>query len=144
MNGTSTMKRVAAWPLLAMLLCLGCATAERQRQDVAEELSVIFKDCGTKFQSTGYAAVARCAQQPTQAVYEKRTFPYMDLVDLFLAQWVAISTKVDEGQLRPEDAQMQLMEQLFRITGEAQRRDGQFERRWLLLSELRPSLPARR
>jgi hypothetical protein len=36
------------------------------------------------------------------------------------------------------------MEQLLRITGEAQRRDGQYETRWILLSELRPTLPARR
>ena len=138
------MKREALLWFLGLLLTAGCASAERQREGLGKELQATFNDCGGKFQQTGYAQVARCAQEPVRGAYERRKYPYMDLVDLFLAQWTAIGTKVDEGQLRPEEAQLALMEQLFRITGEAQRRDGQYETRWILLSELRPTLPPRR
>jgi hypothetical protein len=129
---------------LLLLLAAGCASVERQREPVSKELHGIFAECAVKAQPASHTQVARCSHAPVRTVYQRLDYPYMDLVDLFLAQWTAIATKADEGQLRPEDAQLQLMEQLFRLTAEAQRRDGQFDKHWLLLAELRPSLVDRR
>jgi len=73
-------------------------------------------------------------------VYAERSYPYIDLVDLFLAHWGALAERVDQGRLSPEEAQLQLMEQLFRVTAAAQTRDGQYDTYRFLLMELRPPL----
>jgi hypothetical protein len=130
--------------VLAATSLAACATAERQRESLGAELRQVFTQCAEKAQPQGYAAVARCAEGPVRRLYEARQFAYMDLVDLYLAHWISLAQKVDSGQASPEEAQLQLMEQLFRISTEAQRRDGQFESHRVLLSELRPLLPPRR
>ncbi len=127
-----------------VLLLASCASVGRQRSQIAQQLHGIFAACAEKAQSSGYAAVTRCAEAPVRQAYEAQHYPYMDLVDLYLAHWASLAQKVDGGQLSPEEAQLQLMEQLFRVTGEAQKRDGQYDDYRLLLMELRPTLPPRR
>jgi hypothetical protein len=130
--------------LLAVLSLVACASGSRQREQVSRELRQVFTGCAEKHQAAGYVAMARCAETPVRRLYEAQAYPYMDLVDLYLAHWASIAQRVDGGQLSPEDAQLQLLEQLFRVTGEAQRRDGQYDSHRLLLMELRPILPPRR
>lgn len=130
--------------LLVGLSLVGCASIARQREEIAKELHQIFAQCTEQQQPTGYAAVSRCAEGPVRRAYESRAYPYMDLVDLYLSHWTSLAQKVDGGQLAPEEAQLQLSEQLFRLTGEALKRDGQYENYRLLLMELRPILPPRR
>lgn len=136
------------WPALLLVLAVtslvACASVDRQREQLGKDLRHVFVECTERAQPTGYVAVARCAEGPVRRLYEERSYAYMDLVDLYLAHWASLAQKVDGGQLTPEEAQLQLMEQLFRVTGEAQRRDGQFERHRALLTELRPTLPPRR
>jgi hypothetical protein len=129
--------------LVAVVSLVGCATGARQREEMGRQVRQVFAECGQKHQATGYVPVARCAQGPVRQVYASQQYPYMDLVDLYLAYWGSIAQKVDGGQVSPEDAQLQLMEQLFRLTGEAQRRDGQYENYRVLLMELSPTLPPR-
>lgn len=138
------MKTRWALLLLALLALGACASVERQRQQIGKELRQTFAECSERFQASGYVAVARCADNPVRQLYERRSYPYIDLVDLYLAHWISLAQKVDGGQLSPEEAQLQLMEQLFRISAEAQRRDGTFENHRMLLTELRPTLPPRR
>jgi hypothetical protein len=130
--------------LVAVVSLVGCSSIARQREETSRQVRQIFTECTQKNQASGYVPVARCAEGPVRRVYESQQYPYMDLVDLHLAYWGSIAQKVDGGQLSPEEAQLQLMEQLFRLTGEAQRRDGQYENYRVLLMELRPSLPPRR
>jgi hypothetical protein len=127
-----------------VLSLVSCASSGRQRDQTAQQLHQVFARCTDTFQAAGYAAVTRCAETPVRQVYEAQRYPYMDLVDLYLAHWASLAQKVDGGQLSPEEAQLQLMEQLFRVTGEAQKRDGQYDNYWVLLMELRPTLPPRR
>lgn len=126
--------------LVAVVSLVGCATGT---QEMGRQVRQVVAECGQKHQATGYVSVARCAQGPVRQVYASQQYPYMDLVDLYLAYWGSIAQKVDSGQVSPEDAQLQLMEQLFRLTGEAQRRDGQFDNHRVLLMELSPTLPPR-
>jgi hypothetical protein len=125
---------------ITLLLC-GCASFASQRKDNARRLDQIFSECRTKFrESAGYAAEALCAHQPIRRLYAEREYPYMDLVDLYLAHWLTIARQVDQGRLRADEAQMQLTEQLFRVTKEADQRDGRYTSFHLMLVDLRPSL----
>jgi hypothetical protein len=122
-------------------LAVGCATVAQQREQMAKDLDQIFSQCRTKARDQGYAAEATCAQEPIREAYASRKYPYMDLVDLFLAHWVVLARQIDQGRLSLEQARLQLSEQLFRVTREAQLRDGQFAEDRFLLMELRPPLP---
>jgi hypothetical protein len=128
--------------VLAAALFAGCGSFERQREETSGELQRVFTECAAQ-QPTGYAAVVRCADRPVRQIYTSKRYAYMDLVELYLAHWVILALKIDAGQLRPEDAQLQLLEHLQRLTAEAQRRDGQYETNGMLLMELRPVLPHR-
>jgi hypothetical protein len=129
---------------LAVLFLQSCASGGRQREETGRQVRQIFAECTEKHQGAGYVATIRCVETPVRRLYEGQRYPYMDLVDLYLAHWANIAQKVDGGQLSPEEAQLQLMEQLFRVTGEAQRRDGPYDDYRVLLMELRPTLPPRR
>ncbi|MGH2952379.1 MAG: hypothetical protein ACRDKX_10090, partial [Solirubrobacterales bacterium] len=87
-----------------------------------------------------YAAEALCGEKPIRRLYAEDDYPYMDLVDLYLAQWLAIARQVDQGRLRQDEGQLQLKEQLVRMTNEATRRDGNHNSFRFLLLGLRPSL----
>jgi hypothetical protein len=128
---------------LSVLLLAACSSVSLQRDTTSTQLRKIFTDCGST-QTTGYTAVARCAEAPVRALYESIRYPYIDLVDLYLAHWISLAQKVDGGQLSPEEAQLQLNEQLFRISGEAQKRDGAYDTYRVLLTDLRPTFPPRR
>lgn len=131
--------RLSGVALGIALLIAGCATAERREQ--ARRLDQIISECRTKFrESAGYAAESMCAHQPIRRLYAEKNYPYMDLVELYLAHWLAIARQVDLGRLRLEEGQLQLKEQLLRVTNEADRRDGRHSDFRLLLMELRPSL----
>src|SRR5262245_17410760 len=111
------MRRLLLCLLGLTLLIAGCASTASQRRDNARRLDQIFAECRTKFRdSAGYAAEAQCAYQPIRRAYLERDFPYMDLVDLFLAHWLTIGRQVDQGRLKVDEAQLQLGEQLLRVT----------------------------
>jgi hypothetical protein len=129
--------------LVVIVFWVGCAAGVR-REETSRQVRQVFAECTQKHQATGYVPVARCAEGPVRGVYDGQQYPYMDLVDLYLAYWASIAQKVDGGQLSPEEAQVQLLEQLSKLTTEAQRRDGQYDNYRVLLMELRPPLPPRR
>jgi len=128
--------------LLGMtLLIAGCASTASQRQENGRKLDQIFSECRTKFrESGGFAAEALCARQPIRRLYAERDYPYMDLVDLYLAHWLTIARQVDQGRLKVDEGQLQLTEQLFRVANEAERRDARYADYRVFLLDLRPSL----
>lgn len=123
------------------LLIAGCASLETQRRENARKLEQIFVDCRARFrESGGYAPEALCSHEPIRRLYAERDFPYMDLVELYLAHWLTIARQVDQGRLKVDEGQLQLKEQLLRITNEAERRDGRHDDFRHFLIDLRPSL----
>jgi hypothetical protein len=135
------MRRRLSCLLGITLLIAGCASLASQRAEYARKLEQIFAECRAKVrESGGYAAEALCADKPIRRLYSERGYPYVDLVDLYLAHWLSIARQVDQGRLRVDEGQLQLKEQLLRVTTEAARRDGVHENFRLLLMDLRPSL----
>jgi hypothetical protein len=132
----------ARWLIVVTIagIAVGCATVARDRAEVKQELQRVFTECRTQARGQGNAAEANCAQEPVRRIYAARNYPYMDLVDLFLAHWVVLARQVDQSGLSIEAARLQLSEQLFRVTREAQLRDGQFANNRYLMMELRPPL----
>jgi hypothetical protein len=135
------MRRRLSCLLGIALLIVGCASFGSQREEYTRRLEQIFTECRAKVrESGGYAAEALCAEKPIRRLYSERDYPYLDLVDLYLAHWLSIARQVDQGRLRVDEGQLQLKEQLLRVTKEATGRDGNHNNFRLLLMDLRPSL----
>lgn len=125
--------------LAIVLVVSGCASFG-EREAYARKLEQILTECRTARGSGGYAGEAACGEKAIRRLYLEGEYPYMDLVDLYLAQWLAIARQVDQGRLRVDEGHLQLKEQLVRLTNEATRRDGNHNDYRFLLLGLRPSL----
>jgi len=97
---------------------------ERQRKR-AEQIRLVIEECKTKRLSgelPGYEASARCSNDRIRFYYSESGYPYMDLIDLYLAYKIAVAKQIDTGELSEEQVNVQLAEVMTRITSEAQRR----------------------
>lgn len=97
---------------------------ERQRK-LREQIQQVRDECRAKRLSgelPGYETSARCSNDRIRFFYADSGFPYMDLVDLLLAYQIAVSKRIDIGEISEEEANVQLAEVETRIVSEEQRR----------------------
>ncbi len=121
----------AAAAAAALALLAGCAQDQAQRQargfqEARQQVAQIFEVCKQKRLSgelPGHVASADCSNDRARQVLLENDYPYMDLVDLWLAYRMDIAKRIDEGELSEEDAQSEFTEQVTRINNEAERRD---------------------
>jgi hypothetical protein len=124
LNRSAAMKSVVV--LMAALLS-GCASLAAQRHYAAfQEASAIAEECRNKRvagQIKNQVGSIECSNDRMRQVIAASGYPHMDLVDLFLANRLVLARKIDNGELTPEDAELQEAELKTRIASEEQRRN---------------------
>lgn len=117
--------------LAAFLLFLGflggCANMRAQEIEAAwKQVESIGTECIEKRRRgelSGFVAGHECASSRTRFELFAAGYPYMDLIDLWLAYDLAVSRRIDAGEMTEADANLQLAELMSRINTEAMRRD---------------------
>lgn len=120
------MKTLGALLVTGFLLS-GCAALEQQRQqEVFRQHDAIKEQCRQKHvlgELKTYAERARCGEDRIRRLYAENNFPHMDWLNLMHAYEVALSERVDKGELSLAEANVQMAELGIRFVNEAKRRD---------------------
>ena len=115
--------------VLMLLLGLlgGCANMRAQEIKAAwKRVDAIGSECIEKRRRgelPGFVAGNECAKSRTRAELLAAGYPYMDLIDLWLAYDLALSKRIDAGEMTESDAELKLAELVTRINREAMQRD---------------------
>ena len=114
----------------ALSLLVGCADSGVERwverwKEAMQRANQIAETCVEKRkrgQLPGYVASHRCAESRVRRVLAESGYPYMDLVNLWLAYNLALSRRIDGRKISEEVGERQFAELMTRITNEIQRR----------------------
>lgn len=116
---------IAVW-----LVSSGCTAVASQRQEALkqahQQAMQIAQECREQRLAgvlSGHVESARCSNDRMRQLWASAGYPYMDLVDLFLAYRMALAQRIDEGKLPKEEAQLLAAELQTRLASEEQRRN---------------------
>ena len=120
------MRHLTALILLVGLLG-GCGIMRAQEIEAAwERFDSIASECREKRlrgDLPGFVASHECFRYRARHTLVAAGYPYMDLVDLWLAYGSALSKRMDAGEMTEADAELKAAELKSRINAEAMRRD---------------------
>ena len=110
-----------------VLVVAGCASIAHQRQqEVIQQADQIAHACRAKRLSgelSGHVASAQCSTGPARQVIAASGYPYINLMEVFLAYRMAAAQRVDAGALTESEANLLLTELRSRLVSEEQRRN---------------------
>jgi hypothetical protein len=108
------------------LLLPGCVSMTSRQQQAWQQASQVMEACRAQ-RLTGelpdYTASVQCSNSRMRQIIAAGGYPYMDLVDLWLAYRMALAQHVDDGTLTEADMNLKGAELKVRLTSEARRRD---------------------
>ena len=113
--------------LLISLFLAGCVSIALKRQEAAmKEGEKIKQECEQRRVQgllKTYVESAQCSNDKMRRVIQESGFPHMDIIDLLLASRLALSQRVDGGQLTEAEANLLLAELGIRLNSEIRYRN---------------------
>lgn len=102
------------------------AAIKKVFQERDAEVKAALKECRDKRISgelKTYVEAAKCSSPKIFDAYQKENYPYMDLVNLYVAKRVEIAGKLDKKKLTESEADLKIAEVTTELTNEQRRRN---------------------
>jgi hypothetical protein len=121
------MKRAA---IIVFLSALAACSSQPERSSdpyaaARREARLADDECHAEHLASGTASAldeARCVKHRVPPIFRAANYPYMDLVNLYMAAKETAARKIDNGSVEPAEARQQLQRLSRRISGEEKRR----------------------
>ena len=130
---------------LSMSGCVQKQTPFQRQEDAFSAAVKISNECYQKRQAgelPGVFASAQCSNARMRQTIKEGGYPYMDLVDLFLAYRLAGAKRVDAGLISSEELGLQIEQLWRRLINKDQKKNTlarppyNFERMWIFLMDI--------
>ena len=117
------------WGILTALLGPPAAADDKRMDDrvpggraVMEQMKIVMADCAAR-SGASLVAAEQCAAPQLRMLWVKMAGPHVDLVDLMLAEKLAVAKRFDAGEITLEEAQAQAQEGGARFMSAWRQRD---------------------
>ncbi len=119
--------KILATCLVAVFVLSGCAAIQIQRHEAAfQRANEIAAECRQKRLSgilPNNVASAQCSNPRMGTELAKVNYPYMDLINLWLAYRTALAKRIDDGETPEAEANLPYAEFMTRLNSEVYRRN---------------------